>query len=529
MHERTDMQCKSDFKDKRIFNRLILGLTIFLLSCTGQEQPEKAADAPLPPTWRSYQKAQAILDAGLQALGGAEKIRAIENIAIAYDGLRHMINQSRAATGPWDKEPSTGKIIIDRKNNRMYNLSSSSYPGIGAFAFSWAIKGTEGFHLDALRNHHGTEVMNLSGQETNYPWTASTRWMPPLLLQQAAENNTSLRWIDSYKKDGRSFEAISFVQSDKSTLVLIFDAGNNLFEGFELVRDDGVYGDVTETICFSAYVDFNGVKMPTKRTDYFNGEIARELSLQVVFNGPIDESLFTIPAGYVMPVANANANYTRIKKIGGGVYLDQDMGGVMIVEFKDFLCVLDCPGNFHMAQSTLDAVRAAFPGKPVQYVIPSHTHGDHGGGARAYFHAGITLLTTPGHVNFYQTLAQIKQTISPDPLFYSPRTPVLETFSDKKVITDGVQTLELHNVGPNAHAEVMTIAYLPRQKILWQADLFFIPNTGAAINTAMPITIAFAEKLKALSINDPAQIIDAHHSRVATGEEFRETLRRAGQ
>ena len=503
---------------------LLLPIMLWL-GCSAPEQPEQAAGAP---TWRSYQKAQAILDAGLQALGGIEKIKALESIAIAYEGRRHMINQSRTPEGPWDKEPSMGRVMIDRKNNRMYNLSSSSYPGIGAFAFSWAIKGTEGFHLDALRNHHGTEVMNLSGQETAHPWVASTRWMPPLLLLQAAENNTSLRWMDSYKKAGRSFEAISFVQPDKSTLVLIFDADSHLLEGFELVRDDGVYGDVTETIGFGAYEDFNGVKMPTKRTDYFNGEIARELTLQVALNTAIAESLFTIPKGYLMPATNASTEYTRIKKIGDGVYLDQDMGGVMIVEFKDFLCVLDCPGNFHMSQSTLDAVRAMFPGKPVQYVIPSHTHGDHGGGARAYFHAGITLLTTPGHVNFYQTLAQIKQTISPDPLFYSPRTPRLETFSDKKVLTDGVQTLELHNAGPNAHAEEMTIAYLPRQKILWQADLFFIPNTGAEINTAMPITIAFAEKLKELGINDPAQIIDAHHSRVATGEEFRETLRRGG-
>ena len=352
------MKNKVKFKDKWIFSRLVFLLNVFLLSCSVQKQPEKAIDAPLPPTWRSYQKAQALLDAGLQALGGADKIRAIENISIVYDGLRHMINQSRAAAGPWDKEPSTGKVIIDRKNNRLYNLSSSSYPGIGAFAFSWAIKGMEGFHIDALRNHHGTEIMNLSGQETSYPWAASTRWMPPLLLLQAAENNTSLRWIDSYQKEGRSFEAISFVQPDKSTLVLIFDAGNNLFEGFELVRNDGVYGDVTETFCFSAYADFNGVKMPTKRTDYFNGEIARELSLQVALNAPIDENLFTLPAGYVMPTANANANYTRIKKIGDGVYLDQDMGGVMIVEFKDFICVLDCPGNFYMSQSTMDAVRA---------------------------------------------------------------------------------------------------------------------------------------------------------------------------
>ena len=513
------------FKDQRLFRRSLLLPIMLWLGCAAPKQPEQAAGAP---TWRSYQKAQAILDAGLQALGGIEKIKALENIAIAYDGRRHMINQSRVPEGPWDQESSTGKVIIDRKNNRMYNLSSSSYPGIGAFAFSWAIKGTEGFHLDALRNHHGAEVMNLSGPETTSPWAASTRWMPPLLLLQAAENNTSLRWIDSYKKDGRSFEAISFVQPDKSPLVLIFDASNHLLEGFELVRDDGVYGDVTETICFSAYTDFNGIKMPVKRTDYFNGEIARELSLEVALNAAIAESLFTIPDGYLMPVTNASTEYTRIKKIGDGVYLDQDMGGVMIVEFKDFLCVLDCPGNFHMSQSTLDAVRVAIPGKPIKYVIPSHTHGDHGGGARAYFHAGITLLTTPGHVNFYQKLAQIKQTIRPDPLFYSPQTPKLETFDGKKVITDGAQTLELYNIGPNAHAEEMTMAYLPRQKILWQADLFFIPYTGVEVNTAMPITIAFAEKLKELGINDLVKIVDAHHSRIATSDEFKETLRRRG-
>jgi len=46
------------------------------------------------------------------------------------------------------------------------------------------------------------------------------------------------------------------------------------------------------------------------------------------------------------------------------------------------------------------------------------------------------------------------------------------------------------------------------------------------MNTAMPI--AFAEKLKALGINDLAQIVDAHHSRIATIGEFKETLRKGG-
>lgn len=515
-------------QNMRVQKIATLLLDIFIFGCSPEKQSPESAGADASPAMRSYQKAQTILNAGIAALGGAEKIKTLENISIEYEGLRHMINQSRKPEGPWDKEPSTGKIIIDRKNNRLYNLSSNSYPGIGAFGMSWAITGREGFHIDVYRNHHGNEVMKLSGQETDWPWAASTRWMPPLLLLQASENNTSLRWIDSNQKDGRTFDAISFVQPDKTLLMLIFDATTHLLEGYETVRDEGVYGDVTDFIRFADYQDFNGVKLPTKRTDYFNGEIARELALKISVNSPVDENLFEVPAGYEMPKDNANESYTRIKKIGDGVYIDQDMGGIMIVEFKDFIFVMDCPGNFFMSQSTIDAVREMIPDKAIKYVAASHTHGDHAGGARAYFHAGATLITTPAHVEFYKKHAKIKKTIMPDPFFSSPKEPVIETFADKKVITDGEQAVELYNVGPNAHSEELVIAYLPKQKILWQADIFFIPFTGKEVNAAMPITIEFAEKLKTLGINDFEQIIDAHHSRVATREEFKATLLKAG-
>lgn len=501
-------------------------LCFSILSCSSEQKPSESND--LSSTMRSYQKAQAVLNNGIAALGGLEKIKALENISLEYEGLRHMINQSRKPEGPWDKEPSTGKVLIDRKNNRMYNLSSNAYPGIGAFGMSWAITGREGFHIDAYRNHHGNEVMKLSDKETDWPWAASMRWLPPLLLLQAAENNTSLRWIDGYQKDSRAFEAISFVQPNSATLVLIFDATTHLLEGYETVRDDGVFGDVTDFIRFADYQDFNGVKLPARREDYFNNELARELTLKVEVNTTIDESLFKIPEGYEMPQENAHESYTRIKKIGDGVYIDQDMGGIMIVEFKDFVFVMDCPGNFFMSQSTIDAVRETIPNKTIKYVASSHTHGDHAGGARAYFHAGATLITTPAHVAFYKKLAQIKQTIRPDPLASSPKEPLIETFTDKRVITDGDQTVELYNVGPNAHSEELVIAYLPKQKILWQADIFFIPYTGKEVNAAMPITIAFAKQLKRLGIDGFEHIIDAHHSRVATREEFIATLKKAG-
>src|SRR5688572_15681043 len=79
-------------------------------------QAEKAQST----TFSSYQKARTVLEKAIKAHGGLEKIRALENVTLEYDGLRNMINQSRKPLGPWDKEPSTGRMIYDRKGNRMY-------------------------------------------------------------------------------------------------------------------------------------------------------------------------------------------------------------------------------------------------------------------------------------------------------------------------------------------------------------------------------------------------------------------------
>lgn len=502
--------------------KTITVLLVFILSGVGLSQSENSA------TFRSYQKARSILEKAVKAHGGLDKIRAIENASVEYDGQRTMINQSRRAEAPWNKEPASGKMVVDRKNNRMYALNYTSYPGIGKFGGEWAITGTEGFHWEPLKNHHGSEIIaKFSGVETDGTWAFIPRWMPPFLLLAAWENNTNLRYVESFEKNGRKFEAISFIQRDRGDLVVIFDAETDLLEGFETIRDDGVYGDVTEFIKYSDYAELAGVKFPTKRTDYFNNQIARELTMNFVVNTTLDVNLFRLPAGLSMPTITEN-NSPRIRKIGDGVYLDSDMGGIMIVEFKEFLVVVECPGNFWMSQSTIDAVKKAIPNKPIRYVVPSHTHGDHGGGARAYFYGGTTLLTTAGNVEFYKKLAKIKQTIRPDPQFLNPKEPIIETFKDKRIITDGTQTLALYDLGANPHTEELIFAYLPKQKILWQSDIIFNPMTGGGINKAMPIGIEFAKKLKELKIIDFQQIVESHHDRIISLEDFRKALQMAG-
>lgn len=506
------------------FFQLPLLLPFFFISCDAQEN--KATVIHRSVTYSSFIKADSIVYKSLKAHGGLNKIKAIKSISLEYEGMRYMINQSRTAEGPWDKEPSVGKVVVDLEKNRLYSYSSNSYPGIGAFAGVNVVVGNEGFHYEPAKNYMGNEVMKLTGNGIHSPWNYCKRWLPPLLLLQMYENRNELRYLGSFVKNGIELHVINYTQPKGYMMSVYFDAKTNYLRGFESIRDDGVYGDISDEGVYDDYKNFKGLILPVKRTDYLNNGKARELTMKILVDVEPDTSLFSYPVGFAE--AKENPDYQRIIKIGDGVYLDQDMGGIMFVEFDTYVAVLDCPGNFQMSYSTISEIRKTIPGKPIKYVIPSHTHGDHGGGARAYYFIGATLITTPGHKRFYESLARIKQTISPDSLQQFPKTPVIEIFTDKKVISDGSQTIELYNAGPNAHSQELTFAYLPGQKIIWQVDIFFVPSAGNGINKAMPIAFEFARKLKALKLDDFKYIIDAHNSRLITREQFAESLRLAG-
>lgn len=440
-----------------------------------------------------------------------------------------MINQSRRALPPWDREPASGAVVVDREGERMFAENYTSYPGIGRFGGAWALKGDRGAHWEPARNHHGSEVIvNFSGHDADGPWAFIPRWIPALMLLDAWNSDTNLRSLGDTMRNGKRMHALAWTQRDGATITLLIDAGSGAFSGYESIRDDGVYGDATDRIEYSGWRAIGGVSFPTRRTDWFNDEIARELDLDYRVDIPLADSRFELPPGYTQPKEPETDAGERLRKVGDGVYLDTRMGGIMVVEFRDFLVVVECPGDYGMAHSTIAALREAFPNKPVRYVVPSHTHGDHGGGARAYFHAGATLLTTPGHVQFYRRLAQVRRTISPDPYIAAASGPSIETFRGKRVISDGIQTMVLYDIGPNAHSQELTIAHLPRQGIVWQADVYFSPGTGGGVNPAMPIGIDFAKKLKSLGIDDFTALLEAHNSRVATVDEFRRALALSG-
>lgn len=266
----------------------------------------------------------------------------------------------------------------------------------------------------------------------------------------------------------------------------------------EAVYPHPVVGDMTLEVVYADYRDFGGVKFPTRIRQTIGGHPALDLTVtDVKPNVTVD---VPVPDG----VRQATDVYQRVatQMVADGVwYVTGGSHHSVAIEMKDHLVVVEGPLNDVRALAVIAEVRDLAPGKPIRYVVNSHHHFDHSGGLRAYAGEGITILThESGRAYFERTLAA-PATLRPDHLGKSGRKPVVEGVRDRRVLTDGTRTVEIHHVAGNGHAEDLLLVYLPKEKLLSQADAFNPPPSGTAPPMPpSPATVHLAETIKRLNL-----------------------------
>jgi glyoxylase-like metal-dependent hydrolase (beta-lactamase superfamily II) len=181
------------------------------------------------------------------------------------------------------------------------------------------------------------------------------------------------------------------------------------------------------------------------------------------------------------PVAAAPAATTvTVDKMADGVYrLGGGPANSYMVEFRDFLAVFEAPGNEERSLAVIEAVAKLAPAKPIRWLISSHPHFDHIGGLRTYLHIGATIVAHMKNIAFLNrdVLNYEPRTVRPDIVSRWPPTELSEGYNyeaiqENYVITDNARILRVYYVQPLQHVEGMLMAYLPAERIAFQADLF---------------------------------------------------------
>ncbi len=187
------------------------------------------------------------------------------------------------------------------------------------------------------------------------------------------------------------------------------------------------------------------------------------------------------------------------------------------VEFKDFVTVIEGPLSNQRTNAVVGEVHKLFPGKPIRYLVNTHNHFDHLGGVRGFAAEGATVITDDKNRNFYQrvVLAPQSRTLHPDRLSTRPFAPTgpgnlaLQTFTDRYTISDGNETIELYHVEGLNHSDNMAIVYLPKEKIVINADLYGPPPAGGNVANVNANSVALFRNIKRLKL-DVAQHVPIH-------------------
>ena len=477
---------------------------------------------------RSYQQARRVLDDAIEAHGGLEALRAIKDFTLKEKGKLHARYQSPGAEPPFAVGTSEETLIVDTERGLVFDDLRTANAGFNNWNRT-VIKGTEGQNYD-MWSRTVTPIVNPSVNN----FRGQIRRLPPFVLLEALDRVQTLRYLGDEEIDGKRQKVISVIRPDNQQLSLAFDAQTNLLTRYGYLYADPITGDSEIAQSYSGYRTLGKLKIPSGRVLYNSGGVIQETEFtDVQINTKPAESMFQGPDGFEKLAAPpAQPAPPAVSKIAEDVYLLQGLAGgthnVLFVAFNDHVLVFEAPEQILYNSNSIQAlakIKETVPGKPIKYLVLSHHHSDHAGGFREYVAEGATIVTT---TETKKSLEKAVMESSLLPKFPQGKKLTIETIAKKRVFQDDKHVVELYDIGPNPHANEILVAYLPKEKILFQADLL-----NSAPNGTFPIaqdaTVSFGENLQKLGL--AVEKIYGVHGRFATPEELRTAIekRRASE
>jgi glyoxylase-like metal-dependent hydrolase (beta-lactamase superfamily II) len=466
-------------------------------------------DAGARAAFESAQRAKAVLDAGIAALGGLDALQASGGVTLVERGSSMQIGQSMTPDSAPGVVPYEESIWVDRRRGRMAVDSKVEY-SFGPFLQFRILDGAQGYRV----NHAGKTVRPMAASEHQVLHDRMLN-VPQFVLLAALERAHTLRDVGDETIDGRPHRVISAViasGADADLRTLAFDRATNLLTRVSAFYADPLFGDTTLDTLFTGYATRGAYKLPGGRLVRRAGQVATRVdyvTLEILADPVGLEARFAIPTGYATLPAEPPQPRNAVHTLAKDVYLIDHVDGtnqnVLFVAFDDYVLIVEAPEDRtyrRLGETVMRIIRETVPGKPIRYVAPTHHHSDHGIGVRPYIAEGVTIVTTPGNVAFVRDLASLKFELRPDALALKPRAPIVEVIdancralaspapqkgaqraevrceaNKARIFRDASHIVELHDFGPESHVKEALAVWLPNERILFTGDVL---ETGYA-------------------------------------------------
>jgi len=334
-------------------------------------------------------------------------------------------------------------------------------------------------------------------------------WTTPHGVIKAALTQPSS--VKTRSEGGRTLQAVSFTMPGRFSAMALIN-GEGLVEQVESLQPHPVLGDTPSVIRYSEYRDVGGAKFPMRIQQSMGG--FEVLDLQV------SEVKLNVSSGIEVPalVSAASERVTADEAAPGVWFIGGGSHNSVAIEMKDHMLLVESPLWDGRALPVLAEVKKLRPGKPLRSVINSHHHFDHAGGLRTAVAEGASLITSAQAQPYFERVLANPNRINPDALQKSGRQASISGVDGKRVLSDGERQVEIHFIDSSLHAQGFMMVYLPREKLLIEADAY-TPGAPNAPAPAVPseLNVNLLRNIERLNLQ-VERILPLHGRMVALAE-----------
>jgi glyoxylase-like metal-dependent hydrolase (beta-lactamase superfamily II) len=402
----------------------------------------------------------------LQQIGDALDVSTTKTFQFTASGSMYNLGQNVNPAAPWPR-------FFVKSFTRLYDFTAGSMrDDVTRMAADTPTVGPEQSVVTSVSGDH---AWNGTGKETaprlfEAPQRAHEIVISPHGLVRAAFASNAT--VTKKNIDGRPMTIISFTYQGKDKVVA-YANDQNALERVESSYGHPIVGDMKVLTYYGPYREFAGVKFPTKIIQYQDGLATLDLTVTAVrANPPVDIQVPSDVQSEPVPV--------KSEKVADGVwYITGVNNNSALIEMKDYLIVVEAPHGERRSLAVLGEVKKLVPNKPIKYLVNTHHHFDHASGVRTYAAEGVTIVTHEVNRPYFERAALNSWTLAPDRLAKSKKKPVFQTMGDNMVLTDGTRSVELYQIVGNPHHDGIIMAYLRKEKLIVEADVYTPLAPGA--------------------------------------------------
>lgn len=479
------------------------------------------------PVFAQTDPPQQIVQRAVQRLGGESKLRSLKSIYFSGSGFEDSaINAQPFAPGKPARNRHEEKLAVFLDGRRLaYELKTDRGDGT---------KRHRRFYFpDSRRIVADFVTRSVFASNIQYPSAdrdQDARRIPHTLLLEVLANSSKLQSKGTAEINGRQHDILSItLPNAKVPIDLYFERHTDLLTKYEITTEFPGLGSSKIEYTFDGYRAHPRLGyFPSMQRIRINGADFRNVTFDKMLADSVEaNAMLELPPdleGFITPPGS-------VKEIAKNISFVYGVSGFqpMFVEFKDFVLAIEAPSTVPVLEETpvesmgdmnaaseefIAKIKQKIPSKPIKYVVVTHSHGDHFGGLRAFLPEKPIVLTAPGDREYIQR--------------FVPELKV-ETVAEQRTISDGETSLQLINVGRNPHTEENLIAYFPKEKYLFQGDLFYF-NSEASFPQKDRMTVMpfFAKWLKSNNLA-PERIYGFHSTMFGTMEHIEKILKLSSQ